>query len=113
MAIDFLYQVECNADRNQQSGTTIEAGYHVIDSHQFRNDGWDDSDQCQERSSDVRDSLDDVFEVIFGTSSRSVTRDEGTVVLHVVGDFFGVKSNRSPEVTEEVNHPDVHQGINH
>ena len=31
MAINFLHEIESDADSNQQSGSTVEAGDHVVD----------------------------------------------------------------------------------
>ena len=45
MAVDLLDKIERDADRDQQSGSSIETGNHVIDTQKTGNDRRDDGDQ--------------------------------------------------------------------
>ena len=42
-----------------------------------------------------------------------MARNESSRVLHVVADLFWIEDDRGPEVTEEVNHCDVHKVVDH
>src|SRR5947207_12795081 len=109
MTIDFLNQVEGDADGNQQAGAAIEAGDVGFDLEQAGDDRGDDRHEGQESRADVGDANHHFFQVLGGPPARPVAGNEGAEILKVFGDLLGIESDRHPEVTEEVNQGDVRQ----
>src|SRR4051812_15004316 len=83
MAIDFLDQVEGDADGNQQTGTAVEACDDVIHAERARDDRRDNSDDRQEPGADVSDADHYFFEVIGRTLAGAIPRDERAEVFQV------------------------------
>src|SRR6476661_10930420 len=105
LALDLLHRVERDAHHDQQ-GRAAEREV-LARLHPHEGDQRDEREQTEVESSWQRDAGQDVVEVLLSRLACPDPGDEAAVLLHVVGDLFGVEGDRDVEVGEEDDQAEV------
>ena len=110
LRVDFLHRLQTDADDDEQRGATeghLRARQLQRNDRERRQEGNDHQVQGTRR----RDSVDHVTQVLSRGATRTVTGDEASVLLHVVGNLVRVERNGRVEEGEEQGHQGVDRQV--
>src|SRR5207249_1627784 len=107
VAVDFLNQVQSDADDDQQAGAAVKAGNAVVHFQQVGDDAGDDGHHGQEGGTDVGNAHEEPLKVIGGALAGPIAGNETAIVLEIIRRVLGVERDGGPEIAEEINQDDV------
>ena len=107
MAVDLLYQIQRDADDDQQTGAAIKASDHRVHVQGRRNDARNHGDDREERRADVGNADHDTFQVFRGPLAGPISGNEAAEIFEVIGHVLRIENDGRPKETEEKDHRDV------